>query len=192
MTSVDACLIRVDACLIRVDACRIIKLIVMKSLKWFLLFIPFMLLASCMSEPDGTVTVVKFDSIEPYLNNDYDTVYLINFWSVSNSVSMHQLKEIEKVRKEFDGEKVKILEVGLDPKSDKDSKVIPMMKKLGIHSDVMLLDDADTKSWRKKISPLWKGELPATIIYKGNSTEFYQEVLDYSKLKSIIDNRLKE
>ncbi len=163
----------------------------MKSTKSILLFLSALLLISCMSEPDGKITVVKFDSVEPYLNNDNDTIYVINFWVTSNKVSVDQLPDFEKLRKEYDDESIKVLLISLDPVKDKDSKVIPVLKKMGVKSDVMLLNDPDTKSWRKKISPLWNGELPATIIYSGSSTEFYQEALDYNKLKNIIDERLK-
>jgi hypothetical protein len=144
-----------------------------------------------MSEPDGKITVVKFDSVEPYLDNDNDTIYVINFWATSNKVSVDQLPDFEKLRKEYDDESIKVLLISLDPVKDKDSKVIPVLKKMEVKSDVMLLNDPDTKIWRKKVSPLWNGELPATIIYRGNSTEFYQEALDYNKLKNIIDERLK-
>ena len=163
----------------------------MKSTKSILLFLSVLLLISCMSEPDGKITVVKFDSVEPYLDNDNDTIYVINFWATSNKVSVDQLPDFEKLRKEYDDESIKVLLISLDPVKDKDSKVIPVLKKMEVKSDVMLLNDPDTKIWRKKVSPLWNGELPATIIYRGNSTEFYQEALDYNKLKNIIDERLK-
>ena len=164
----------------------------MSITKYSILFIPFIFIISCMNEPEGKVTVVKFDSVEKYLNKDNDTVYVINFWATSNKSSVSQLSGFEKIRKEFDGDKVRVLLVTLDPEKEKDSKVVPLLKKMGIHSGVMLLDDPDTKMWRPKVSPLWNGELPATIIYNGNSAEFYQEPLSYGKLKSIIDKRLNE
>ena len=182
-----------EAC--RINSCGlkhgINKSVTMKNIKQILFLLPILFLISCMSEPEGRVTVVKFDSVEPYLNNDNDTIYIINFWVTSNEVSVGQLPDFEKIRKEYNDENVMVLLVSLDPAKDKDSKVVPLLKKLGVRSDVMLLNDPDTKSWRPKVSPLWNGELPATIIYKGNSAEFYQEAMDYNKLKSIVDERLK-
>jgi len=163
----------------------------MKNRIHIFLFLPVILIMSCANEPEGKVSVVKFNSVEKYLNRDNDTVYVINFWATRNKESVGQLPELEKIRKEFKGDNVKVLFISLDKPEDKDSKVFPVIKKLDIHSNVLLLDDPDTKSWRPKVSPLWNGQLPATLIYQGHSAEFYQESLNYTKLKSILDDRLK-
>ncbi len=161
-------------------------------MKRLLVFILPVFLFSCMNEKEGKVTTVKFNTVEKYLGNDNDTVYIITFWSVDNKVSVSQLPYFDRIRKDYDDEKVKVIPVSLDMAIEKDTRVLPVLKKLGINTDVLLLDDPDTRKWRVKISPLWKGELPATLIYRGNEAEFYQESLNYNKLKSILNGLLKK
>ena len=59
-----------------------------------------------------------------------------------------------------------------------------------MHSEIVLLDDADANSWIPKVSEDWSGAIPATVIYKKENRMFYEKSFTYEELKTEIQKLL--
>ena len=90
----------------------------------------------------------------------------------------------------FSKQKVKVYLVSLDFPNKYEELLLPYIEKNNIKSQVIHLTDTDANKWIDKVSPLWSGSIPATLIYKGNSAEFYETMLNYEELKKIVESKL--
>lgn len=137
-------------------------------------------------EPDSyTIPVYDFRQIEPFFHPqpDNDTVYIFNFWATYCAPCIKELPYFDQIGKEFAAQKIKILLISLDFKSQIEKGVVPFIKKKNIQSPVVVLSDPDANSWIDKVNPTWSGVIPATLIVKGNSREFYEKSFTYNELK---------
>ena len=87
---------------------------------------------------DEPVKVVDFKGLEPHLNKQNDTTYVINFWATWCGPCVKELPYFEKITESYKDKKVKVIPVSLDfPKSYKKS-LLPFLVKRGIKSEVIL------------------------------------------------------
>jgi len=149
-------------------------------------------LGSCSSESEIIVPEVTFENIEPLFNQKTDTVYVINFWATWCKPCITELPEFEKINREFRKKPVRVILISLDFPAKHQSDLIPFLKKNNINSEVLHLIDTDANRWIDKVSPLWSGAIPATVIYKKNKREFYERSMTYDELKLIITTKLDE
>ena len=150
----------------------------------------FIFLISCTTEEPQEVPIMSFEEFEPYIQNDNDTVYVINFWSTNTETSLQELAEFEKFGKVYKNRAVKVILVSLDSLNKHESDLIPFINEHQLKSQVIHLTGTDTKEWINKVSGLWMGEIPATLIYKKTSREFYEKTLSYEDLVFIVDAKL--
>lgn len=135
--------------------------------------------------------VLSFDDFEPHLHFSNDTTYLVNFWASWCTPCVKELPAFERIGEEYKGEKVKILLVSLDFPSQIESRLMPFIKKNGISSEVLVLNDPDANKWIDRVDPQWTGSIPATLIYDNGSRLFHEGVYSYEDLKGILENKLK-
>jgi thiol-disulfide isomerase/thioredoxin len=147
-------------------------------------------LYSCSPDKTGNIPKRSFNQFEPYLHKSTDTVYIINFWATWCKPCIKELPDFEKINHDYRNEKVKVYLVSLDFPDKHDELLIPFIKEHNIHSEVIHLTDPDANSWIDKVSPFWSGSIPVTVIYKGNSREFYEKALTYDELKKIIESKI--
>ena len=86
--------------------------------------------------------------------------------------------------------KLKFTLVSLDFPNKHDASLIPFLKEHDIKSEVIHLTDTDANSWIDKVSPFWSGAIPATVIYKNTSREFYEKSLTYDEIKKIVESKI--
>ena len=61
---------------------------------------------------------------------------------------------------------------------NKESRLTPYVKKHNIESQVIYFDEKDPNSWIPKISDIWTGSIPATLIV--NKTQDFNEFYEKS------------
>ena len=140
------------------------------------------------------IKVIQFDAIERLMSSKSDSVYVLNFWATWCKPCVEELPAFEQITKEYKGRNVKVLLICMDFKSKLKERVVPFVKKNGLVSDVLLLNEPDYNSWIDKIDKKWSGSIPATLILKG-STEvknFYEQSFDYTQLKVEIDKVMNQ
>ena len=127
---------------------------------------------------------------EKILQKSNDTTYVVNFWATWCKPCVKELPYFERINKEYADKKVKVILASLDFPNKIQSQVVPFIKKNKLHSEIVLLDDADANSWIPKVSKEWSGAIPATVIYKNDSRAFYEKSFTYEELKTEIQNLL--
>lgn len=133
------------------------------------------------------IEIYNFKDLEPLLNKNNDTTYVIHFWATWCVPCLKELPEFNKFADRLSGGKIKILLVSLDFPQQIDSKLIPFIEKHSISSEVIVLDDPNQNYWINKVSPEWSGSIPATLVYKNQYKKFYEKTLTYEELVSIIN-----
>jgi thiol-disulfide isomerase/thioredoxin len=136
--------------------------------------------------------VIKLNQLLTILNNESDSLYVINFWATWCKPCVEEMQEFLRVEQEFENEKVKFIYLSLDFKRDFELKVIPFANKRKMKSDVLLLDEPDYDAWINIVEPSWQGSIPATLLLTPNAENrhFHEGQLTYPELKKIIDKYL--
>ncbi|MFL1013492.1 TlpA family protein disulfide reductase [Flavisericum labens] len=127
--------------------------------------------------------VYDFEGFEKFLNRHDGNTYVVNFWATWCAPCVKELPYFEKLNAEYRNEKVEVLLVSLDFPHLYEKKLMPFIRENKLQSRVVALDDPDMNSWIPKVSENWSGSIPATIIYKNDTREFYEQSFTYEELK---------
>ena len=138
------------------------------------------------------IVIHDFDSFEPYLNQQNDTIYVVNFWATWCIPCVKELPDFERINREYKSEKFRMLLVSLDFKSQVKKSVIPFIKERNIESEVVLLSDPNSNEWINKVNTDWTGSIPATIIYNKDFYYFHEGSMTYNELKKLISKNIKK
>lgn len=129
------------------------------------------------------IPVYDFESFKPILSINDGKTRVINFWATWCKPCVAELPYFELINSRYPKDKVEVILVSLDLPSQVESKLIPFVKKQKIGSKVILLDDPDANNWIPKVSKKWSGSIPATIIYKNGTVNFYERSFTYNELE---------
>jgi len=138
-----------------------------------------------------SVPVYDFDGLKPMLEISDDTLRVFNFWATWCVPCVKELPYFEKVNSEYAAQKVKVVLVSLDFIEDLETALIPFMKKHGLGSEVVLLDDPDANSWIPMVDPDWDGAIPVTLFRQGGQSSFIAHSVRYEELVNEINNYIK-
>ena len=131
------------------------------------------------------IPVLNFDALEPLLYTESEEINIINFWAMWCAPCVKELPILQEYQK--NNSNVKVTLVSLDFPEDIETKLKPFLKKKGITSKVVLLDDPDANSWIDKIDSNWSGSIPFTIIFNNKKRSFYERMFkDLEDLKNEI------
>ena len=92
----------------------------------------------------------------------------------------------EEVRSKYTDDELTIILVSLDF-PDELERLENFIKKRGLKSEVILLDDPDANSWINKVDKSWSGAIPATIIFNKNKRNFYERSFTFQELEQEIN-----
>ncbi|WP_459213012.1 TlpA disulfide reductase family protein [Aquimarina rhabdastrellae] len=129
------------------------------------------------------VPVYDFENFEALLHIDDDKVRVINFWATWCKPCVRELPYFELINDRYTAKNVEVILVSLDLPSQVETKLIPFLEKQRIRSRVILLDDPNANQWIPKVNEEWSGAIPATIIYKGSTGNFYERSFTYHDLE---------
>jgi thiol-disulfide isomerase/thioredoxin len=135
-----------------------------------------------------TVSVKAYDykGLSPFLKQENDSIYVINFWATWCQPCVEELPYFEQINAKYKDKKVKVILVSLDMKRQVESKLLPYISSNKLQSEVLLLSDPDSNSWIPKIDTTWSGAIPATIIYNKNKRKFYEQSFTFDTLEKEI------
>ena len=129
------------------------------------------------------IPVYDFESFQPLLKVNDGKTRVINFWATWCKPCVAELPFFELINGKYKDGGVEVILVSLDLPKHVETKLIPFIRKQRIESRVLLLDDPDANNWIPKVNKTWSGSIPATIIYKGNNSSFYERSFTYDELE---------
>lgn len=158
-------------------------------------FLYFLVLLSILSFQLSAqqVATIKITDLENRIHNSSDTTYIVNFWATWCVPCVKELPDFDSINATFLDKKVKVLLVSLDFKEEIESKLKPFLISKKIKSEVQLLDETNANYFIPKVSSLWTGAIPATLIKNNNKKyeAFYEKKLNYlflsTEIHKIID-----
>ena len=180
----------------------------MKMMKLLYVLTFFFFLYSCGNKNNGSsnlivenhvvkntrsidLEVYNFDEFSKFLNKKDDKVYVINFWATWCAPCVKELPYFERINKEYGGENVEVILVSLDFPHLYESRLKPFIVNKKLKSKVIALDDPDMNNWIPKVDSTWSGSIPATIIYKNSTREFFERSFTYNELETELKPFLK-
>jgi len=139
------------------------------------------------------VKTVKLDALTSLLNNDADSVYVINFWATWCKPCIEELPYFEEATSAFSQKNVRVILVSLDSPLELDRVLLPFVKKKDLKSEILLLDEQNPNEWIDKIEPEWTGSLPATIILRNRIKKrmFLEKQLEKEELFTTIQSMME-
>ena len=136
------------------------------------------------SEGNVSVGMFSFESLQPLFDQQDEQMHLINFWATWCKPCVAELPYFNQVAEKYPA--IDMNFVSLDFSTNVSSKVIPFLKENELKGEVMVLNAPDANAWIPKIDPDWSGAIPATLIYKGDRREFYEQSFTFEELDKII------
>jgi thiol-disulfide isomerase/thioredoxin len=153
------------------------------------IFLLSLLILTVIGTSAQQVNAIKITDLEKRIQNSSDTTYIVNFWATWCVPCVKELPDFDSINNSFIDKKVKVLLVSLDFKEDMDIKLKPFLVSKKIKSEVLLLDETNANYFIPKVSSLWTGAIPATLIKNNNKKyeAFYEKKLNYLFLSTEID-----
>ncbi|MDB5258329.1 MAG: thioredoxin [Chitinophagaceae bacterium] len=135
----------------------------------------------------GDIEVIKWPTLEEYINKKQGKVKVINFWATWCKPCMEELPYFEQIHRDYKDKNVEVLLVSLDQASMTD-KVKASLRKNNITAKVVLLDEVDFNKWINAVDTTWSGSIPATLVISKNNTTkaFYEKQFTQQQLEELI------
>lgn len=155
--------------------------------QFFLFF--FLLVQYLSTAQNQDPPILDFSGLQPLLEKNTDTIYVVNFWATWCKPCVEELPYIEQLHGDTFDNPVQVLLVSLDFRNQIENKLLPFIKERNIKSQVVVLDDPDANTWIDKVDSRWSGALPATIIYHKDQKLFFSEGFEnYQSIKKVISS----
>ncbi|WP_157279145.1 TlpA disulfide reductase family protein [Proteiniphilum acetatigenes] len=149
------------------------------------LLIPFLLFSE-NRKSETEIKVVDFKQLQPLLEQEDDTIYVVNFWATWCAPCLKEIPYFEEFGEKYRDRNVKVLMVSLDMRSQLETKLIPFIEKEKMKNEVILLDDPRFNDWIPLVDKSWTGAIPATLIYGNGFRKFYPKELTLAELEEIV------
>ena len=150
-----------------------------------------MILFVSRSLPGQNVELVEFKKFKQSIENYTGKVKVINFWATWCKPCIKEIPYFEALNKKH-SDKVEVILVSLDFPNELNSKLIPYVKRKGMNSRVLLMNDIDYNSWIDMVDPSWSGAIPATLIIGKNpdNRTFFEGELKENQLEEMLKQYL--
>jgi thiol-disulfide isomerase/thioredoxin len=102
-----------------------------------------------------------------------DSIVVVNFWATWCKPCLEEMPEILMAHSHIEKAKIRFLLVSLDFAKDREKKLLPFLEKQKWPIPVVLLAETDYNSWIPKVDATWEGNIPATLIVRGDGTHTF-------------------
>ncbi len=174
----------------------------MKQFKNIILLMLIFFLAACQNNSTEKSTIPQpkpeakpknltaiystFEQLQPRLYTKSDSIYIINFWATWCAPCVAELPHFFEIEKKYKNQKVKLLLVSLDFKSQIKTKLKPFLVDRKITTEVVAITDPNSNEWIDKVSSKWTGSIPATLIFNKDKRGFYEQQFSFEELEKTL------
>ena len=144
------------------------------------------------TEDEVEIPYYDFEEFEKFLHIEDDEIYVINFWATWCQPCVEELPHFESINTTYKHKGVNVVLVSFDKPAEVENKLLPYINKHDIRSEVVILSDANIKSWKDRVDPHWAGSIPITIIYSKEKRRFYERNFSLCELKNEVEKFLKK
>jgi thiol-disulfide isomerase/thioredoxin len=131
------------------------------------------------------IEVHDYNSFEPLLNIQNDSIYIFNFWATWCKPCIAELPDFNRIQETYNSKKVKVYLINIDLEKEIDQTIFTFIQKRNLFSaEFMILDDPDANRWIDSIHKEWSGGIPATLIINRNKRQFYERSFTFTELES--------
>jgi thiol-disulfide isomerase/thioredoxin len=128
------------------------------------------------------VRLLSIDQLYQRTEQGKDSIYIVNFWATWCAPCIKELPHFERLKEEYQSEKLAVLLVSVDFKSKLQSTVIPFVDRKKLKNEVFLLNESDPQEYIDKVHPTWSGSIPATLFISDKKRKFVESELNYDQL----------
>lgn len=158
----------------------------------FLLIVSLWLSGLALSLNAQKPEVVHLEDFLKFTQQDNDTLYVLNFWSTWCKPCVAELPHFDRIQKEMEDQKVKVVLFSLDFKKEYASRLIPFLEKKKLYPKVLFLDEPKFNDWIDRVDSTWSGSIPATLIVQHSRgiRKFHEGSFTYESLKATISSSI--
>jgi thiol-disulfide isomerase/thioredoxin len=128
------------------------------------------------------INLITIDQLNDRINKGKDTTYVINFWATWCVPCIKEMPAFEKFEQNFKAEKIKVLLISVNFKSELNNSVLSFIKSKNLKSEIFLLDEKDPQEYINRIDSSWSGAIPSTLFIKNEKHIFFEKDLTYDDL----------
>jgi thiol-disulfide isomerase/thioredoxin len=130
----------------------------------------------------------KYAELEQYINQS-KTPLVINFWATFCKPCVEEIPYYQKIIKQYEGKKVKLILASLDFPEYFPQKIEAFAKKNGFTAEIIWIDEEDPGQFCPKVDSSWSGVLPATLFInkKKNYRTFHAQQMTEKNLKEELE-----
>ena len=107
-----------------------------------------------------------------------------NFWATWCKPCVEELPYFQKLAS--NNPDVRVVLVSLDFTDRIESGIKPLLKKLDIDLEVVVLNAGNPNDWIDKVDQNWSGAIPTTLIKVGKENYFYEKQFEEGELEILI------
>jgi thiol-disulfide isomerase/thioredoxin len=130
----------------------------MKKLSFVLLLLSVTMFSFAQQIPKWKIT-----DYEKYISSSKDEVLVVNFWATFCKPCVAEIPSFIKTVEKYKADKVKLMLVSLDLKSEYPAKIASFAKKHHFNTNLAWLNETNADYFCPKVDVKWSGSIPSTI-----------------------------
>jgi thiol-disulfide isomerase/thioredoxin len=138
----------------------------MKKLSFVLLLLSVTMFSFAQQIPKWKIT-----DYEKYISSSKDEVLVVNFWATFCKPCVAEIPSFISTVEKHKADKVKLMLVSLDLKSEYPAKIASFAKKHHFNTNLAWLNETDADYFCPKVDVKWSGSIPSTI-FINTKTEY--------------------
>lgn len=166
-----------------------------------LLPVIFLLISGCLKEmkeneqpekeTDIGIDFIDENKLSELISDRNGKLLFVNVWATWCVPCIREFPDIVRIYKEY-GDKIDFLSLSADFAEEKDSVVIPFLKKQNAHFRVFLINEKRSEQIINTLNPEWGGAIPASFVFgsDGKLKLFVSGAREYKFFSNSIDSLL--
>lgn len=130
----------------------------------------------------------KITDVEKYIAASKDEVLVINFWATFCKPCVAEIPSFIKITDLYKADKVKLLLISLDLKSEYPKGIAAFAKKRKFYTSIAWLNETNADYFCPKVDSTWSGSIPSTLFIntKTGYRKFFEEEMNTADFEAAL------